>query len=1280
MKRKLLCILTIVVMFLGCTKDFDGIIIDSFDFTLTAKNDPEGYVYQGLSTTFSINPSREVKDAKFFFDYEITEGNGYFIDKDGKVYEPGDAELDRMIFEYSYVPTVTGKHSIVFKVTDHRKNTVESALDYEVEYAPFTALLKGGTNNYVVNRDNDLLLIMLSENTSKELDTTYVVKYSVDGGLGTIYRDTTNLEIGKELKFKKGNSEITYVPTTLGEHIISMVCTSPDGFAKKVSLALEVENITFFVSADAVSDSGTIGDDVEINVVLQSTDVVEEVDYEMVYYFAEDSEGSGTVKGNGGETIVSATQYPIEPGSHSLTFNSDVLGRKKIYFDISDSNNQIKRDSVIFDYTTRSFEFSGSTPNTDIGLDQPIPVNFVLSSEDPIENFTLSYRRENGSGTLRDADGNIVEPTTAVPLDSDRFTFYYTPSTMGDNDLVFIATDGFGKSNEVVFGLNINGDNVGFSIASSRETYELDDNADLTFNNGSQENYTVDYNTSNEGIITYKGTSYSPGSSFVVESGTSLGSYQAFREGGHMLEFELSSESGQNIKSVLDFTFVENLDVYVSIGANLGGNSPVVGTGVGVDFNVSGGGSYVAVFSSSNTGTFEYGGREIAAGESFDVSGNVSTGTYMGNTSGEHNLMFEFTSDSGEKSSSGGTIEYRDSEGSNGASVTVGTGSQNGNFAAGTGVAINFSASGGGTYTAKYKSSESGTFEYNGATVAPGESFTVSGSSSGSYTGSVDGGHELVFEFVSEEGEVTTSSTVIVYGESSEADISFTAKVPASPVGVNSTVSVSFQLTGSGDISASFVNDNSGTFSYNGMGIAPGESFTIQKGASTGEYSSGNVGNHNLNFTASSDTNENLEQSSAVTIKYLEAGPGDSFSADPIATDSVNLRTETGISLVLNGAESYTATFETDNIGSFVYDDIEVLPGQAFILVSGTTLGTYKGTEPGDHTLNFTVTSDTGTVFTDDLTIIYGEAAPEQLFFVNGKGLRKVLNEGAEVEFALLGEEDYVARFSSSQDGYLLYRGTYIAPGEIFPITSGESSGTYVGTSDGIHTVDFEVSPFSDFFVSYSAKIRFIYAAIKDFDFTVSAETDSAPIGESVIINFYLGQNDEAFIAKYANNNQGTFTYNGFELEPGDEFLINNGPSNGIYNSSQAGPHKINFTIVSKSDRYAYAETEINYEDNENAINFIASAALSTAGVNDSVDIRFALRGEEAYTATYSTDASGSFSYNGATVAPGETFDMAIGNSTGTYIGTSSGTHNLEFGVQSGTGIGSRSTTTINYN
>jgi hypothetical protein len=321
------------------------------------------------------------------------------------------------------------------KALDYRKNVKEVELEYEVDFAPFTVLLNGGSNQYIINRNNDLELIMLSENSSVNLKEEYKVSYSIDGGIGEIRLNGENvsttgneleyetLSVGREYLLGKGSTELEYFPTTLGTHTITMTCTSPDGQVKIVTLDILVENVTFFINADSQTTNGSVGEDLLINITLQTTDLEDAINYELVYYFAEDSEGSGTILNENNEVLASAAQYDIEPGTYSYTFNSDVVGVKKIYFDISDSNNQIKRDSVIFNYSTSPFTFTGSTPSTNVNLNESIPINYILNSlaGDNVE-YTFTYRSNSGNGTLVDELGNDINPNTGVIVDPGTFS------------------------------------------------------------------------------------------------------------------------------------------------------------------------------------------------------------------------------------------------------------------------------------------------------------------------------------------------------------------------------------------------------------------------------------------------------------------------------------------------------------------------------------------------------------------------------------------------------------------------------------------------------------------------------------------------------------------------------------------------------------------------------------------------------------------------------------------------------------------------------------------
>ena len=196
---------------------------------------------------------------------------------------------------------------------DYRKNKKEVELEYIVDFAPFTVLLNGGTNQYIINRFNDLELTMLSENTAKSAGSDYKVSYSVEGGIGTISRGEEELTPGTEYTFERGTSGLEYFPTTLGEHVITVTCTAPDGLVKKVQLTILVENVTFFHKCLPVTNNGSVGEEMVINVSLQTTDLEDEIDYEIAYYFGEDSEGAGTVKDAEGKVVAAAQQSSINP-------------------------------------------------------------------------------------------------------------------------------------------------------------------------------------------------------------------------------------------------------------------------------------------------------------------------------------------------------------------------------------------------------------------------------------------------------------------------------------------------------------------------------------------------------------------------------------------------------------------------------------------------------------------------------------------------------------------------------------------------------------------------------------------------------------------------------------------------------------------------------------------------------------------------------------------------------------------------------------------------------
>src|SRR5680860_303623 len=711
--KKFVSVSVLSLLILACAKNFDNIIVDSFEFRFSADVDSTGYVLEELGTSFSIDPEKRTGNTSFVFSYEQIDGSGYMVDGEGNKYDGNEIKIDSLSWDFGYVPESDGEHRILARAKDHDGKEKELELVYSVEYAPFTALLESAVNNFVVHKKNELVLIMLSENTSKELDSSYRVSYSVEGGLGSILKDSVRIEPGKTADLARGSNELFYVPETLGEHVISMHCIAPDGSKQDVSLTLTVDNTSFFISADVVG-TGTVGQDLGINVTLETADVSRELEYEMVFYFDEDSQGTGILKDGNGVPIQESAAVPLEVGTSSFNFSSEVIGKRKLIFDVSDSNNQIRTDSISFDYTGGNLGFEVSTPNSDYNQNQSIPVSFEFARVEG-SGYTFSYANQNGRGFLTDADGNKIEPGTEVEIDGDEFTYSYTPTSLGDNDVVFSLTDENGVTELATLDLDIAGDSNAFRISSSSGTYELSDNADITFDNGGSGDYTVTYTATGDGVFTYNGTVQEENVGFPVGPGISLASFQALEAGPHRLEFKLVSSQGRETTSGLDFDFKENQEVIVSVGSNIGGRTPETGTGVELVFEVDEQGEYTAVLTSSADGDFTYGGKEILSGESFVLENGESFGTYTGNESGDHGLVLEYVSSSGTQGASTATVGYAGGTDDAGVGVSLtGTGDK---VTPGTPVTVVFEGIEGDGYEIKYRNNGSGTFEYGGKVI-----------------------------------------------------------------------------------------------------------------------------------------------------------------------------------------------------------------------------------------------------------------------------------------------------------------------------------------------------------------------------------------------------------------------------------------------------------------------------------------------------------------------------------------------------------------------------------
>ena len=104
----------------------------------------------------------------------------------------------------------------------------------------------------------------------------------------------------------------------------------------------------------------------------------------------------------------------IVPESYNYTFTSTELGKRKIYFDLRDSNGQAKRDSVEIEVANIPFTVSGNSESNSVFTEERTQLNFNIKSKGNTENieYSIAYEILEGNGRMRDADGIVLQNST----------------------------------------------------------------------------------------------------------------------------------------------------------------------------------------------------------------------------------------------------------------------------------------------------------------------------------------------------------------------------------------------------------------------------------------------------------------------------------------------------------------------------------------------------------------------------------------------------------------------------------------------------------------------------------------------------------------------------------------------------------------------------------------------------------------------------------------------------------------------------------------------------
>ncbi len=747
----------ISALVLSCSKDFEDIILDDFDFSFSEEHPEDSFVFESTRTTFSILPEKEITTVNYFVKFSSSNADGYFLSMEGDTIRKNDTlAITNRNWAYNYVAVDTGLHKVKFHAWDSNKRQKELELRYNAKFASFSFLLNKGVNEFIINSKNPVNVTLLRDKETEDPNNKgdFEVTYQIENGTGKLYLGDKVFDAGKPFFLPKGISELGYLPETLGEHKLFITAKAPDGATLTEELLLNVLNLDFTINTTAASTQVELDTNLAIAVDLKTQDEESDVEYEITHSFSSTSVGSGTVRDQNGGVMEPGQYRAILPNSYNYTFTSTELGKRKIYFDLRDSNGQTKRDSVEIEVANIPFTFSGNSESNSVFMNERTQFNFNIKSNGNTENieYNISFEILEGNGRIAGINGNTLQNSTEYPVNLGNFSLFYFPESLGSHQISFSVTDNYGQE---VGPVNIdletkqNDFTINMTPSKTSEFANLPVNVIIDINEipvGTNDTYEAFYSSGRNSSLRVNGTAYGPGDKFQLGPNNNNVVYTGTEAGQH--DIVLSVESSANVTHTANTSITYNqVDFLFSGGSQKSDIS--VGEITSLNFNISesiGSSDYTMRFSMNGNALIKNeNGVEVSAGNIYDVPKGNFNWSLKGTDESNITLTFYVQNDTGLEKT---------------VSIPIAVSPKNYNFSAnatqsqaytGDVVDINFNITelgiGGDTYIMYFSSgSSNGSFEYQGTPHAAGEGFAVPvGSFQGKYTGILESNHNIEF-------------------------------------------------------------------------------------------------------------------------------------------------------------------------------------------------------------------------------------------------------------------------------------------------------------------------------------------------------------------------------------------------------------------------------------------------------------------------------------------------------------------------------------------------------
>ncbi|MBZ4037779.1 DUF3872 domain-containing protein, partial [Flavobacterium sp. 17A] len=1047
---------------------------------------------------------------------------------------------------------------------------------------------------------------------------------------------------------------------------------------------IDIEDEFSFEFEITALNEGFVYETAPFDIVIKPQRVVAGTTYEISYVLEKEESHFETKSPT--TVIEPSEKFKLgETLEHKFNFLPTSVGDHVVIVTIKDNHGAVK--SKTFNYKSKYAPFTFLlTPNLNtytINAKGAMTSTLIRKEED---KFTFSYTVTNGTGIIYDGD-TAITPGEEYILKNGVKQLHYMPSTLGLHMITASVTAD--DKAQVVRQVEVLVDNVSFTLSATAATTSLNANQELVIAIDLAEQtkttgvkYEISHAYDPKGIAgTIKnpsGVAVQAGTTAPIEVGTHQYRFKPAGIGVSTITFKIKDSNGQ-VKEATVIITVQNVPFsFTAIPAEktiLLNKNAVINFNLVTNSNDTSGLTYKLVYSPiEGDGTLTSSdGTALKSGTPFNVDKGTFYFNYLPKTLGSHKLNFVVTDNNGEQRTA--SVEMNTTH----TAVTFNVSSVTQTYV-NQPISINYTITPQSSNDLDYKmnyylSGGEGQLKNGQTEIVSGNFFDVSrGSFQYRFTPTVAGNYVFTFELKDSNGQIVKKDlTVVVLNNK----FTFTP-TPSQSVFVNEENTFSYALVPTGDysgttynVSYSIESGQLGSFLKDNQPIQQGIPVTVTPTAFKLVYKPTSVGEHKIHYvvTDSNGLKEEITQIVQVVASNYK------FSIQQSNT-KIYKNNQDAIILSLsqdqiNPRIKYVLNYTITGVGQLLENGVPVVNGNE--ITPGNKNYSFISDQSGNSKIEFSI-KDSNDV-SHSQTINYSVVNPDFTLSTTGDGTLNLGKNKAINYFISQVVTDntasYQVRFllenGGTGSGVVIRDGVEIPFGSFTDAKLGVTNMQFKGTQVGPVNVKVEVK--DNYGIIHTSTIAFSVVEI-GYTFSGASQSNEIFITASTNLNFDITEtasSETEYEFKYAiTKGEGIIKNGTKELLSNQWESVNIGSFNRTFVGTKEGESIIEFTVRNKTTSITKIQTiKINVIPSE--YTFSASATSNNELAKVPVNVNFNLNqvggGTDSYQMVFNTSGTGTFTYNNITYTQGQLIPFISGPSSGKYIGTSSGNHNVSFTV-----------------